>query len=152
MITGDAALNYAENGTAAVATYSATDPESALSPGPWRVTTLATSRSAPVASSPSRARPTYEAPADADTDNSLRGYGEGLDGTNEDTLDVTVTVTDVDEDVAPADPLKDKYDANDNDEIERSEVFAAIEDYLDGGAGAPTRADVFRLIDLYLGD
>ena len=51
----------------------------------------------------------------------------------------TWTVTDVDEDVAPADPLKDKYDANDNDEIERSEVFAAIEDYLDGGAGAPTR-------------
>ena len=29
VITGDAALNYAENGTAAVATYSATDPESA---------------------------------------------------------------------------------------------------------------------------
>ena len=69
-----------------------------------------------------------------------------------DSIDVTVTVTDVDEDVAPADPLKDKYDANDNDEIERSEVFAAIDDYLDGGAGAPTRADVFRLIDLYLGD
>ena len=36
--------------------------------------------------------------------------------------------------------------------IEKAEVFAAINDYLDGGAGAPTRADVFRLIDLYLGD
>ena len=45
-----------------------------------------------------------------------------------DSIDVTITVTDVDEDVAPADPLKDKYDANDNDEIERSEVFAAIND------------------------
>ena len=69
-----------------------------------------------------------------------------------DSIDVTITVTDVDEDVAPADPLKDKYDANDNDEIERSEVFAAINDYLDGDAGAPTRADVFKLIELYLGD
>ena len=72
-----------------------------------------------------------------------------------DSIDVTITVTDVDEDVAPADPLKDKYDANDNDEIERSEVFAAINDYLDGDAGAPgmrSRADVFKLIELYLGD
>ena len=73
--------------------------------------------------------------------------------TASDSIDVTITVTDVvDESVAPADPLKDKYDANDNDEIERSEVFAAINDYLDGGAGAPTRADVFKLIELYLGD
>ena len=74
--------------------------------------------------------------------------------TASDSIDVTITVTDVvDENVvAPADPLKDKYDANDNDEIERSEVFAAINDYLDGGAGAPTRADVFKLIELYLGD
>ena len=70
-----------------------------------------------------------------------------------DSIDVTITVTDVvDETTTPADPLKDKYDANENDEIERSEVFAAINDYLDAGAGAPTRADVFKLINLYLGD
>ena len=54
--------------------------------------------------------------------------------------------------VSSEDPLIDRYDANNNDEIERSEVFAAINDYLDGGAGAPTRADVFKLIELYLGD
>ena len=69
-----------------------------------------------------------------------------------DSIDVTVTVTDVDEDVVPADPLVDKYDANENGEIERAEVFAAINDYLDEGADAPTRADVFKLIELYLGD
>ena len=46
----------------------------------------------------------------------------------------------------------DKYDANENGEIERAEVFAAIDDYLDGGADAPTRADVFKLIEFYLGD
>ena len=69
-----------------------------------------------------------------------------------DSIDVTITVTDVDEDVAPVDPLVDKYDANENREIERAEVFAAIDDYLDGGADAPTRADVFKLIEFYLGD
>ena len=69
-----------------------------------------------------------------------------------DSIDVTITVTDVDEDVAPVDPLVDKYDANENGEIERAEVFAAIDDYLDGGADAPTRADVFKLIEFYLGD
>ena len=96
--------------------------------------------------------PDYENPADADQDNVYKVTVKASDGTNEDTLDVTVTVTDVDEDVGPADPLKDKYDANDNDEIERSEVFAAINDYLEGDEGAPTRADVFKLIELYLGD
>ena len=54
--------------------------------------------------------------------------------------------------IAPVDPLVDKYDANENGEIERAEVFAAIDDYLDGGADAPTRADVFKLIEFYLGD
>ena len=92
-----------------------------------------------------------EAAADDDTDNAYEVTVVASDGTNEDRLDVTVTVTDVDEDVTLGDPLVDRYDANDNDEIERSEVFAAINDYLGGGADAPTRADVFRLIDLYLG-
>ena len=58
-VTGNAALDYAENGTAAVATYSATEPEQCdYHLGPWRVTTLPTSRSAPVECSPSGARPT----------------------------------------------------------------------------------------------
>ena len=152
VITGDAAPNYAENGTAAVATYSATDPESATIT--WSLegddAALFDLSSGGVLTFGSP--PDYENPADADPDNVYKVTVKASDGTNEDTLDVTVTVTDVDEDVAPADPLKDKYDANDNDAIERSEVFAAINDYLEGDAGAPTRVDVFRLIDLYLGD
>ena len=68
-----------------------------------------------------------------------------------DSIDVAITVADVEE-AGTGDPLADKYDANDNGEIERAEVFAAIDDYLDGDAGAPTRADVFKLIELYLGD
>ena len=47
------------------------------------------------------------------------------------------------------DPLIARYDANNNGMIDRSEVIAAINDYLDGAAGI-TRADVIRLINLYL--
>ena len=54
--------------------------------------------------------------------------------------------------VTAGDPLLARYDTDQNGEIERAEVFAGIEDYLDGGADAPTRADVFKLIELYLGD
>ena len=52
--------------------------------------------------------------------------------------------------VTAGDPLITKYDANSNGEIEKSEVITAINDYLDGGQGAPTKADVIKLINLYL--
>ena len=48
-----------------------------------------------------------------------------------------------------SDPVFDRYDANKNGKMERSEVIAAINDYLDGAAGI-TRADVIRRINLYL--
>ena len=48
-----------------------------------------------------------------------------------------------------SDSLIARYDANQNGTIERSEVIAAIRDYLDGAAGI-TRAEVIRLINLYL--
>ena len=152
VITGDAAPNYAENETGPVATYTATDPESATIT--W---TLESDDAADFSISAGgvltfKSSPDHEAAADDNTDNAYEVTVKASDGTNEDTLGVTVTVTDVNEDVAPVDRLKDKYDANDNGEIERPEVFAAIDDYLDGGAGAPTRADVFKLIELYLGD
>ena len=151
-VSGPAAVDYAEDGTAAVATYSATDPESATITWSLEGDDAADFEISAGGMLTFKSSPDYEDAADDDTDNVYEVTVKASDGTNEDTLGVTVTVTDVDEDVAPADPLKDKYDANDNDEIERSEVFAAINDYLDGGAGAPTRADVFKLIELYLGD
>ena len=53
--------------------------------------------------------------------------------------------------VAVTEGLVARYDANNNGTIERSEVFAAINDYLFGeGDDAITRADVFKLINLYL--
>ena len=56
---------------------------------------------------------------------------------------VTVTVA--------SDPLVDRYDANNNGQIDRSEVIMAINDYLFGDEGDTiTRAEVIKLIDLYL--
>ena len=151
-VSGTAAVDYAENGTAAVATYSATDPESATITWSLEGDDAADFEISAGGMLTFVNSPDHENPADADPDNVYEVTVKASDGTNEETLDVTITVTDVDEDVTPADPLVDRYDADDNGEIERAEVFAAIDDYLDEGADAPTRADVFKLIDLYLGD
>ena len=54
--------------------------------------------------------------------------------------------------VTAGDPLVIKYDTNPtNGTIEKSEVIAAINDYFDEGADAPTKADVIKLINLYFG-
>jgi hypothetical protein len=89
------------------------------------------------------AAPDYEAEADADTDNSYEVTVEVSDGINSDSIDVTITVTNV--------GLDTPYDADDSGVIEKGEVITSINDYLDGGTDAPTKAEVIRLIDLYLG-
>ena len=48
------------------------------------------------------------------------------------------------------DPVIARYDANNNGEIEKSEVIKAINDYLFGGGDPTTKADVIKLINLYL--
>ena len=53
--------------------------------------------------------------------------------------------------VAAGDPLIVRYDANGNGMIEKSEVIAAINDYLFGeGDAAISKSDVIKLINLYL--
>ena len=53
--------------------------------------------------------------------------------------------------VTAGDPLVIRYDTNpENGMIDKSEVIAAINEYLDAGADAPSKADVIRLINLYL--
>ena len=53
--------------------------------------------------------------------------------------------------VAAGDPLIVRYDANGNGMIEKSEVIAAINDYLFGeGDEAISKSDVIKLINLYL--
>ena len=88
---------------------------------------------------------------DADMDNMYMVTVKADDGTYMDTHDVTVTVTDVDEDGAPGGSLLDRYDDNDNDRIDRSEVLDGINDYLFGTEGqAISKAEVLDLIRMYL--
>ena len=54
------------------------------------------------------------------------------------------------DEVSIGDPLVITYDTNRNGIIDRSEVIAAINDYLFGEGYPITRADVIRLINLYL--
>ena len=70
------------------------------------------------------------------------GHGSGKMATATSANAVTVTT---------GDRLVARYDANDNGTIEKSEVITAINDYLFGtGADAPSKADVIKLINLYL--
>ena len=68
-----------------------------------------------------------------------------------DSIMVTIMVTDVDE-VDPVDPVVARYDTNGDGEIQKSEVIAAINDYLFPQAGVDpiSKAEVIRLINLYL--
>ena len=67
-----------------------------------------------------------------------------------DSIDVTITVTDVDERQPAFDPLAE-YDADISGAIEKDEVIQAINDYLFGvGADAISKDDVIEIINLYL--
>ena len=72
-------------------------------------------------------------PADADTDNIYMVTVKASAGTDMATThDVTITVTDVEE-MAPEMSLLERYDANGNDQIDKSEALMAIEDYIFDG-------------------
>ena len=97
-ITGSVNVDYAEDRRDAVATYSATGPESANTS--W---TLDGDDAGPFNISSSgeltfRSGPDFESPADADTDNEYLVTVEADDDTYTATRDVVVTVTDVEED------------------------------------------------------
>ena len=96
VLSGDATVSHAENETE-VATYTAMDAENAsltwsLSGDDAGDFNISSSGELTFASVPD-----YENPADADTDNVYMVTVEADDGTNMDTHDVTVTVTDVNE-------------------------------------------------------
>ena len=86
------------------------------------------------------------------------GQGAMLDYETKTSYMVTVTATDPDGETATIEVtinvtnvgLDTPYDDDDGGEIEKSEVITAINDYLDEVANAPTKAEVIRLINLYL--
>ena len=95
-VDGEASIEYEENGTGAVATYTAVDPEDAEIV--WSLggddAALFSIEGAELAFA---AAPDFESPADADTDNVYQVTVEAYDGTYMGTQDVTVTVTNEDE-------------------------------------------------------
>ena len=104
VLSGRAAVEYIENGTGPVATYTATDPDGSsvtwsLSGDDGGVFSIDASGSLTF-----RTPPDYEHPADADNDNVYLVTVEGSDGAATDSLSVTVTVTDVNE--SPAFPAE----------------------------------------------
>ena len=150
-ISGRASVDYAEDDAGAVGTYTASGPDADMAT--WSLSgddagNFEISSSGELSF---RSAPDFENPADDDTDNVYQVTVEADDGTYMDTHDVTVTVTDVDEQVT-GDTLVDRYDVNpQNGQIDKPEVLAAINDYLFGaGDEAISKPDVLRLINLYL--
>ena len=100
VITGDAAPNYAENGTGPVATYSATDPESATITWSLEGDDAADFEISSGGELTFKSSPDYEAEADADTDNAYEVTVVASDPAgNEARMEVTITVTEAN--VAP---------------------------------------------------
>ena len=95
-LSGTTAITYAENGTGPVATYTATDPE-----GLRIIWTLSGTDGADFSITEGdltfNAGPDYEDPTDADKDNVYDATVRASDGTNTVTLNVTVTVSNVNE-------------------------------------------------------
>ena len=98
VIVGESSKDYAENDTAEVATYSATDPDNGtiiwdLSGTDARVFFISATGVLTFKTSPD-----FEDPKDADTNNEYQVTVEATDGTNPVSLNVIVTVTNEDED------------------------------------------------------
>ena len=150
-VSGSTAVDYAENGTGPVATYTATDPENAAITWTLEGDDAADFEISSGGVLTFKSSPDHEAAADDDTDNAYEVTVVASAGTNVNRLDVTVTVTDVDE-TQPADfdPLAE-YDADNSGKLEKDEVVQAINDYLFGeGADAISKDDVTETINLYL--
>ena len=85
-------------------------------------------------------------PVPADVGYYLRATVMYTDGLGSGKMEMATTASMV----TAADPLLAEYDTNKNGTIERSEVIAAINRYLDGEAGI-TRPEVIAVINRYLG-
>ena len=113
IVTGPTSVNYAENDTTIVAEYSATDPDG--DGVTWSVagTDAARFSISAVGELTFRSSPDYEAPNDANTDNVYEVTVRASDGNLVSTLDVEVTVTDVNESGIVTGPTSVNYAEND---------------------------------------
>ena len=113
-ITGPTTVNYPENSTTTVATYSATDPDG--DDVTWSIAGTDAARFSinEDGELTFRSSPNYEAPNDANTDNVYEVTIRASDGSLMSTLDVEVTVTDANESGAITGPASTDYPENDN--------------------------------------
>ncbi len=146
-ISGPSSRNYAENGTGAVATYALSGPTRDMAT--WSLTgddrgdfTISNDGMLRFRSSPD-----YESPSDANGDNVYMVTVTASDGANTDTIDLVVTVIDQDDTIDPSD-LFERYDVNNNMDIDKDEALTAIDDYL--FHGTITKEEMLDIVDLYL--
>ena len=112
IVTGPTSINYAENATAAVATYSATDPDGDAVTWSVSGTDAARFSISEDGELTFRSSPDYEAPNDANADNVFEVTVRASDGNLVSTLDVEVTVTDVNESGVVTGPTSVDYAEN----------------------------------------
>ena len=99
VVSGDTTVNHPENDSGTVATYNATDQDGTPTTFTWTLSgDDAGDFSITGGALTFDPAPNYEAAADKDTNNVYLVKVEASDGTAKGTRDVTVTVTDVDED------------------------------------------------------
>ena len=146
MVSGDATVEYAEDRTDAVATYAADGPVTAT----WTLSgddavdfTISNGGELTFAASPD-----YEAAADANTDNDYQVTVEANAGGEMGEVDVTVTVTDVDEMEPQPGTVLERYDHNDDGRIDQAEVEDALDDYFFGQPRL-SQEDVEDVLELY---
>ena len=147
-VMGDATVDYEENGTEAVGTYTSSEADATWSLSGEDMDAFSISSGGVLEfTSP----PDYEAETDANNDNVYMVTVIAMAAGAEDgSLEVAVNVTDVDEETPPTngngefDPLS--YDADDSGAIERPEVIQAIRDYFDDMI---TRDQVILVIRAY---
>ena len=111
-ITGPTSVEYPENGTGTVATYSATDPEG--NDITWSIAGTDAARFSINENGKLtfRSSPNYEAPNDANKDNVYEVTIRVSDGSLMSTLDVEVTITDANESGAITGPASVEYPEN----------------------------------------
>ena len=157
-VTGEATVDYEENGTEAVGTYESSEAGATWSLSGEDMDAFSISSGGVLEfTSP----PDFEAQTDANTDNVYMVTVVAMaEGAEDGSLEVAVTVTNDpsdDETMPPTngngngngafDPLS--YDANENGVIDRPEVITAIRHYFDD---VITRDDVLEVIKAYFGN
>ncbi len=126
-ITGPATVRYVENGTAAVSTYTATDPEDDGITWGIEGTDAARFSISETGELSFNSSPDYEKARDANKDNMYEVTVTASDGNLTSELDIEVTVTDVDEAIGITGPATVSYTENGTASVA---TYAAID--LDG--------------------